>query len=251
MPKFIQSSWGERGQSLVFNKAHFRSSAILSICCGKAGMQDQDGESRCTEKVGLIPFPCRHVKSSRPLICTYENAGENVCFAGYTLPIITAVYICQFQHSFFTTEYWRVQEAFSDTAEYHLLVLRNSARYGYTGIAQISILCRISQKVSWEAYSTHLWISQISCQRAIPVQIHWIYQGIVVLLPIYLKMSCSDFYDYGYALKIDTLSCRSWNLMRNKTVQTWLVMFWWYFFLWLTFLYLQKCDMLMDLLVKI
>ena len=108
MPKFIRSSWGERRQSLVFNKAHFRSSAILSICCGKAGMQDQDGESRCTEKVGLIPFPCRHVKSSRPLICTYknaENAGENVCFAGYTHLIITAVYICQFQHSFFITEY--------------------------------------------------------------------------------------------------------------------------------------------------
>ena len=193
-------------------------------------MQDQDGESRCTEKVGLIPFPFRPVKSSRPLICTYknaENAGENACFAGYTLPIITAVYICQLQHTFFITEYWRVQEAFSDTAEYHLLVLRNSARYGYTGIAQISILCRISQKVSWEAYSTHLWISQISCQRAIPVQIHWIYQGIVVLLPIYLKMSCSDFYDYGYgyALKTDTLSCRCWNLMRNKTVQT----DWWCF----------------------
>ena len=84
MPKFIQSSWGERGQSLVFNKAHFRASAILSICCGKAGMLDQDGESRCTEKVGLIPFPCRHVKFSRPLICTYKNAekaGEDACFA--------------------------------------------------------------------------------------------------------------------------------------------------------------------------
>ena len=106
MPKLIQCSWGERGQSLVFNKAHFRSSAILSICCGKAGMQHQNGESRCTEKVGLIPFSCRHVKSSRPLICTYknaENAKENACFAGYTLPIITAVYICQFQHSFFIT----------------------------------------------------------------------------------------------------------------------------------------------------
>ena len=74
MPKFIQSSWGERGQSLVFNKAHFRSSAILSICCGKAGMQDQDAESRCTGKVGLIPFPFQHVKSSRPLICTCKNA---------------------------------------------------------------------------------------------------------------------------------------------------------------------------------
>ena len=104
MPKLIQSFWGERSQSLVFNKAHFRSSAILSICCGKAGMQDQDGESRCTEKVGLIHFPCRPVKSSSPLICTYKNA-ENACFTGYTLPIITAVYICQFQHSFFITEY--------------------------------------------------------------------------------------------------------------------------------------------------
>ena len=173
-----------------------------------------------------------------------------------------------------------MQEALSDTVEYHLLVLRNSARCGYTDITLISgIVQNISKSVLGGAFYTK---SQISCQRGIPVQIHWIYQVVILQADLEKKCGCSPACGRPNSSSSSSSSRRRRRRRRSSSpisllsvdelfnflwqwlcfekytlwaakVETWweIKQFWWYFFLWLTFLYPQKCDMWMDVWDKI